>query len=92
MFAVEFERPSGRLAFTIVLLALSSKHALAQTLWMFPRFRRAFPKFRVQEVIAAAWMHTVGFKDFDAALAEIGKLHTIEPSPALLRSAKRAVS
>ncbi len=42
-------------------------------------------------VIAAAWMHTVGFKDFDAALAEIGKLHTIEPSPILLRSIRKAV-
>ena len=49
MFAVEFERPSGRLAFTIVLLALSSNHALAQALWMFPGFRRTCPECHVQE-------------------------------------------
>ena len=45
----------------------------------------------VAPVIAAAWMHTVGFKDFDAALAEIGKLHTVEPSPILLRSIRKAI-
>jgi hypothetical protein len=42
-------------------------------------------------IIAAAWIHAVGCKDFDAALTEIGKLRNIEPSPILLRSAKRAL-
>lgn len=50
MFAVEFDHPSGRLAFTIVLLALSSNHALAQALWMFPGLCRMYHKNRVQEV------------------------------------------
>jgi hypothetical protein len=46
---------------------------------------------RLAPVIAAAWIHVVGCMDIDAALAEIGKLHTIEPSPILLRNIKRAV-
>lgn len=45
----------------------------------------------VAPVIAAAWMHTVGFKDFDAALEEIGKLHTVALNPILLRSVRKAV-
>jgi hypothetical protein len=49
MFAVEFNHPPGRVSFTIVLLALSSKHALAQAFWIFPGFRRTFPKGHVQE-------------------------------------------
>ncbi len=39
-------------------------------------------------VIAAAWMHRCGYAEFDKALAEIAKLRDIDPSPALLRSAK----
>jgi len=39
-------------------------------------------------IIAAAWMHVVGCKDIDAALAEIGKLRTVEPNPILLESVK----
>jgi protein-tyrosine phosphatase len=39
-------------------------------------------------VIAAAWMHVVGCKSIDAALAEIGKLRTIEPNLILLKSVK----
>ena len=50
MFAIEFGHPSAHLAFTVVLLALTPKHALAQALWMFPGFRRSFPTCRVQEV------------------------------------------
>ena len=46
---------------------------------------------RLAPVIAAAWIHVVGCMDIDAALAEIGKLCTVDPSPILLRSAKRAV-
>lgn len=42
-------------------------------------------------VIVAAWMHVVGYKDIDAALAEIGKLRKVEPSPVLLTSVKRAL-
>lgn len=42
-------------------------------------------------VIAAAWMHTVGCEDIDAALKDIGRLRTIEPSPILLWSASRAL-
>ena len=50
MFSVEFNRPSGHLSFTVVLLALSSNHAPEQAFWMFPGFRRTFPKGHVQEV------------------------------------------
>ena len=50
MFAIEFGHPSGHLALTVVLLALSSNHAVAQALWMFPGFRRTFPTCSVQEV------------------------------------------
>ena len=39
-------------------------------------------------MIAAAWMHVVGCKGIDAALVEIGKLRTVEPSPILLSSIK----
>ena len=39
-------------------------------------------------IIAAAWMHAVGYKKIDAALAEIGKMRRIEPKPVLLRSVK----
>jgi protein-tyrosine phosphatase len=42
-------------------------------------------------IIAAAWMHAVGCMDIDAALAYIGKFRNIEPSPFVLRSAKRAL-
>jgi protein-tyrosine phosphatase len=40
-------------------------------------------------ILAAAWMHVVGYKHIDAALAEIKKLHPIvSPSPILLKSVK----
>jgi protein-tyrosine phosphatase len=39
-------------------------------------------------VIAAAWMHVVGCKNIDVALAEIGMLRTIQPNPILLKSVK----
>lgn len=42
-------------------------------------------------VLAAAWMHAVGCKGIDAALADIGRLRTVEPSPVLLKSIKRAL-
>jgi len=42
-------------------------------------------------VIAAAWMHVVGCKSIDAALADIGKLRTIKPNPNLLRSVKESL-
>ena len=42
-------------------------------------------------IMAAAWMHAVGCKDIDAALAEIGRLRAIKPNPILLRSVKRAL-
>ena len=42
-------------------------------------------------VLAAAWMHAVGCKGIDAALGDIGRLRTVEPDPALLRSVKRAL-
>lgn len=42
-------------------------------------------------IIAAAWMHVVGYKNIDAALAEIGKLRTIEPNPILLKSVKESL-
>ena len=39
-------------------------------------------------ILAAAWMHVVGCKHIDAALADIGKLRTVEPNPILLESVK----
>jgi protein-tyrosine phosphatase len=42
-------------------------------------------------MIAAAWMHVVGCKDIDAALADIGRLRSIDPSPILLKSVRRAL-
>ena len=39
-------------------------------------------------IMAAAWMHVVGCKDIDAALADIGRLRTVEPNPILLESVK----
>jgi protein-tyrosine phosphatase len=40
-------------------------------------------------VMAASWMHAVGYKTFYAALEEIAGLRPIiDPSPALLKSAK----
>jgi protein-tyrosine phosphatase len=38
--------------------------------------------------LAAAWMHVVGCKNIDAALADIQRLRTAEPNPILLRSIK----
>jgi hypothetical protein len=35
-------------------------------------------------MIAAAWMHCCGYKNIDAALADIGTMRTIEPNPVLL--------
>lgn len=37
-------------------------------------------------IIAAAWMHVVGYKDIESALVEIGERRQIEPSPVLLNS------
>lgn len=42
-------------------------------------------------IIATAWIHAVGCMDIDAALADIGRLRNIEPSPILLRSVKQAL-
>jgi len=39
-------------------------------------------------IIAAAWMHVVGYKDIKAALVEIAKLRPIDASPVLLKSIK----
>ena len=50
MFAIEFESPMDRPSFTVVLIDSSPRHALEQALWMFPGFRRTFPKGHVQEV------------------------------------------
>jgi protein-tyrosine phosphatase len=38
--------------------------------------------------LAAAWMHVVGCKNIDAALADIQRLCTAEPNPILLKSMK----
>jgi protein-tyrosine phosphatase len=37
-------------------------------------------------ILAAAWMHVVGYKNVEGALVEIGKRRSIEPSPILLKS------
>jgi len=42
-------------------------------------------------VVAAAWMHAVGCKGIDAALADIGRLRMVEPDPTLLQSVRRAL-
>jgi len=42
-------------------------------------------------IIAAAWMHVVGCKNIDAALAEIGTLRRIEPNPILLNSVRESL-
>jgi len=42
-------------------------------------------------IMAAAWMHVVGRKSIDAALADIGRLRKIEPNPNLLRSMKESL-
>jgi hypothetical protein len=42
-------------------------------------------------VLAAAWMHAVGCKGIDAALAGIGRLRTVKPDPTLLQSVRRAL-
>jgi hypothetical protein len=39
-------------------------------------------------MIAAGWMHCCGYKNIDAALADIGRLRTIELNPILLKSIK----
>jgi len=39
-------------------------------------------------VLAAAWMHVVGYKDIDAALADIRRLRPIEPNPVLIKRVK----
>ena len=39
-------------------------------------------------IMAAAWMHVVGYKNIDAALVDIGNLRSIEPNPILLKSIK----
>ena len=42
-------------------------------------------------IIAAAWMHVVGCKSIDAALADIGKVRMIIPNAILLQSVKKAL-
>ena len=42
-------------------------------------------------ILSAAWMHAVGCKNIDAAMADIGKMRPVEPSPVLLKSVKRAI-
>ena len=40
-------------------------------------------------IVTAAWMHVVGYKNIDAALAEVKRLRPIiSPSPTLLKSVK----
>ena len=50
MFAVEFERPSGSLSFTVVVLAMCPRHAIEQVFEMFSEFRRDFRQGHVHEV------------------------------------------
>lgn len=39
-------------------------------------------------ILAAAWMHIVGYKNIDGALVDIGRLRPIDPNPVLLSSVK----
>jgi hypothetical protein len=50
LFAVEFESPTDRPSFTVVLIALCPRHALEQAFWMFPGLDRAHPECHVREV------------------------------------------
>ncbi len=44
-------------------------------------------------ILAAAWLHRCGYRDFHAALQEIGRLRpTIDPSPVLIKSIKEELS
>ena len=50
MFAVEFERPSGSLEFTVVVLAACPQVALQEAFKMFPEYRRDCRQGHVHEV------------------------------------------
>jgi hypothetical protein len=54
-------------------------------------FLQSFDGTNRAPVLAAAWIHCCGYKTIDAALAEVGKLRTIEPHPILLKSIKELV-
>lgn len=63
IFAVEFERPSGRLAFSFVLLAMCPRHALDQVTLLFPELRRSLFQGNVCEVsyVAIDWQVRMAF-------------------------------
>ena len=42
-------------------------------------------------IIVAGWMHVVGYKTIDEALADINRIRPIDPSPVLLRSVKEVL-
>ncbi len=42
-------------------------------------------------ILAAAWMHCCGYKNIDAALADIGRLRPIDPSPVSFTKIKEAL-
>ena len=50
MFAVDFERPSGSLTFTVVVLAACPQLALQEAFKMFPEYRRESRQGHVHEV------------------------------------------
>jgi len=49
MFAVDFERPRGRLAFTLIVPARVARPAMEEVLRIFPEFHRAFRRAQVHE-------------------------------------------
>ena len=50
MYAVDYELPSGSLAFTTIVLALCPRHALEQVSEMFPELRKMYSRGRVYDV------------------------------------------
>jgi hypothetical protein len=50
MFAVEFNSPTDRPSFTVVLIAMCPRQALEQAFWMFPGLLEAHPECHVREV------------------------------------------
>jgi hypothetical protein len=51
-------------------------------------FLQSFDGANRSPIMAAVWMQCCGYKNVGSALAEIGKLRTIEPNPILLSSIK----
>jgi hypothetical protein len=60
MFAIEFESPTDRPSFTVVLIALCPRQALEQAFWMFPGLDRAHPECHVREAASIDFDWEIG--------------------------------